>query len=427
MSQGSLIARIRQYFTNDSLPPDLKLSKDAVVSLTIHAFFQFGASMSGLFLNLYLWRLTGDFTINAVYNMINFAITPIAFAIGGLIAKKHDRMVVYRLGISFFAVFYLLVILTGEAVPQYYIIFALLNGIAGGFYWTGYLVLQYDVSTERNRIRYLAINTITFNLAGLAGPALAGLIIHQMDGLQGYILIFVFAFLMFVLAAIISMKIKATINHHRTYYLKYVGIVMKKHLNWTAGLFSFLFLGLFQGVMLFLPNIMLFRALDREDWVGYFLVLFSAITVVMGYIISKTAKEEYIRKYIFFSTCGVVIGAFLLLIEVKLWSVVIFMIIYSICTPLITNSLTSHFYRSITALPLKGQLKVEAVVMRELFLNIGRVCAIILLIVFASDLDSIWLPIIIILMATAQFLILVCIRKESNKVVPISSSSKRSL
>ena len=204
MSQGSLVARIKQYFTSDSLPLDLRLSKDAIVSLTIHAFFQFGASMSGLFLNLYLWRLTGDFTINAVYNMINFAITPVAFAVGGLVAKRLDRMVVYRLGISFFAIFYLLVIITGEAVPQYYIIFALLNGIAGGFYWTGYLVLQYDVSTERNRIRYLAINTITFNLAGLAGPALAGLIIHQMDGLQGYIFIFVIAFIMFVLAAIIS-------------------------------------------------------------------------------------------------------------------------------------------------------------------------------------------------------------------------------
>ncbi|HIW31991.1 MAG TPA: hypothetical protein IAA29_04310, partial [Candidatus Paenibacillus intestinavium] len=73
------------------------------------------------------------------------------------------------------------------------------------------------------------------------------------------------------------------------------------------------------------------------------------------------------------------------------------------------------------------QLKVEAVVMRELFINIGRVCTIILLIVFANDLDSIWLPIIIVVMASSQFLILLCIRKEPQEVVNLSASSKSSL
>lgn len=422
MAQDSLVARLKNRFTNQAIPTDLKLSKDAIVSLIIHACFQFGASMSGLFLNLYLWRLTGDFTINAVYNMINFAITPIAFAVGGLIAKKMDRMVLYRLGIMLHAIFYLLVVLAGTAVPQYYILFAVIGGIASGFYWTGYIVLQYDVSNERNRLRYLAFNMIAFNSAGLVGPALAGFIIQRMNALTGYIIIFMLAFIMFVVAAIISMRIKAIENHHRTYYLKYVGLLMKKNRQWLGGLFSFFFLGLFQGIMLFLPNILLFRALNREDLVGFFGVLFAAIVVGTGFVISRKAREEHARKYIFYSISCVVGASCMLLFGVELWSVIVFMVVYSIGNPLLLNSLTSQYFRSISQLPLKGQLRVEAVVVRELFLNVGRVIAIAVLIIFASDLESIWLPIIMVTMASAQFFIMFCLPKKRKGVEHVTSA-----
>lgn len=412
MSQWNFIARIRRNFSNPSIPPDQRLSREAMISLIIHASFQFGASMSGLFLNLYLWRLTQDFTVNAVYNIVNFGMTPFAFALGGLIAKKLDRMVVYRLGIMLSAAFYLLVILAGESVPNYYILFALLNGISSGFYWTGYLILQYDVSTDRNRVRYLAINMITFNSAGLVGPALAGSIIARMDGLEGYIMIFMIAFIMFVIAAIISTKIKAIVSHHKTYYLKYVGLVMKKNKLWMYSLCSFFIFGLFQGIMLFLPNILLFQALEREDLVGYFGVLFSGITVATGYVISRKAQKEQARKYIMYSTICIVAASCLLVIDIKLWSVIIFMIVFSTCNPLSVNSMTSYFYRLISGLPLKGQLKVESVVMREAFLNGGRIVAITILILLASDLQSKWLAIVIAIMAAAQFLILLLVRPE---------------
>lgn len=422
MSQWSLIAKIRQRFSSSPVPPDQRLGREAIISLIIHASFQFGASMSGLFLNLYLWRLTEDFTINAIYNIVNFAMTPFAFAVGGLIAKKLDRMVVYRLGIMLCAAFYLLVIITGESVPDYFILFALLNGISSGFYWTGYLILQYDVSTDRNRVRYLAINMVTFNSAGLAGPALAGSIISRMEGLQGYLTIFMFAFVMFVVAAIISTRIKAIVSHHKAYYLKYVGLVMKKNKLWLYSLCGFFVFGLFQGIMLFLPNILLFQAVEREDLVGYFGVLFSGITVATGYVISRRAQKEQARKYILYATIAVVLAASMLLIEVKLWSVIIFMVVFSVCNPLTVNSMTSYFYRLISGLPLKGQLKVESVVMREAFLNAGRVVAISILIMLATDLQSIWLAIVILAMAAAQFLLLLFIRPEQAEQAETAAS-----
>ncbi|WP_028611748.1 MFS transporter [Paenibacillus harenae] len=397
------------------LAPEQRLGKDAVTALMIHCCFQFGASMSGLFLNLYLWRLTQDLVVNGVYNIVVFLVTPPAFAIGGWIAKKRDRMVTYRLGIVMIAVFYLFVVIAREQVAQYYIWFAIFNGLAAGLYWTGYLVIQYDVSTEANRIRFLAMNMVFFNSAGLAGPALAGFIIQRNEGLQGYIFIFTLAFVMFLIAAIVSLRIPMVPTHHKAYYLKLMGIVMSRNKRWLKALYSFFVLGLFQGIMLFLPNILLFQTVGREDWVGYLGVFFSSLTVATGYVISRKAQKEHVRKYVLLSTTGVAIGSGLLLIQVEFWSVATFMILFSICNPLAINTLTSYYYRLIGSLPLKGQLRVESVVMRELFLNVGRVVSITLLIVLAGDLHSSWLPVILFAMAVLQYLLILCIKERGNE------------
>lgn len=425
MSTQQLWRKMSSKFSNPDLPRELRLTGEAKLSLIIHAFFQLGASMAGMFLNIYLWRLTEDLTINAMFNVINFAVGPFIFALGGYIAKRFDRMLVYRLGIVLNAIFYLLVIIVGERVPDYYILFAILTGIAGGFYWVGYLILQYDVSTDQNRVRYLAINMITFNSAGLLGPFLAGTIIQRMDGLQGYITIFIIAFIMFVLASVVSMRIKATIGEKRAYYLKYMGIVMKKNRTFVKGLVAFTFLGLFQGIMLFLPNILLFQALGREDFVGYLTVLFSLIIVAMGFVISKFAKKDNTKLYVLLTTISITLAASLLLFGISLWTVITFMVVHSFSNPLLLNSLTSYYYRIMGKLPLKGGLKTESVVAREFFLNTGRCLGILMIVIFAKDLTSISIPIIILVMAALQLLIVLCIPKsEASYEVKLSPQTE---
>lgn len=366
------------------LPEDKRLSRDAVVSLFIHFCFQFGASMSGIFLTLYLWRLTESLWINGMYYIFNYAIAPLAFALGGLIIKRKDRMVTYRIGIALIAIFYLLVVFAQEKVVDYYILFGIFAGSASSFYWAGYLTLMYDVSTEQNRIRYLAINMIVFTLAGLIGPALAGIIIRYNEGLQGYTIVFSIAFFMFLIATLGSFKIKTAVSHHKAYYLKFVGLLMNKNKQWSKSLFGFLVLGLFQGIMLFLPNILLFQIVGREDLVGYLGVLYATLSIITGFVLTKYGREDRTKLFLIVSTLGFIIGTLFIIWQLSLISVVLFMVLYSICAPLQGNTITSVYFRIIGALPLKGQLRVESVVMRETFVNVGRVISIFTLILLTK-------------------------------------------
>ncbi|MEK8126916.1 MFS transporter [Paenibacillus filicis] len=387
-----------------AIPPDKQLSREAGVSLFIHFCFQFGASMSGVFLTLYLWRLTQSMAINGIYFAVNYMTIAAAFVLGGWLIKRKDRMVVYRIGIAMNAIFYLAVVFAGERVATFYVLFAICNGIASAFYWVGYLTLMYDVSTDRNRIRYLAVNTITFTLGGLIGPALAGFLIRSNDGLQGYTLVFGTACAMFLIASIGSLRIQSKSSHHKTYYLKYTNLLLRKHRRWTKSLLSFFTLGLQQGIMLFLPNILLFRIVGREDIVGYLGVLFAGLSIGAGFFISRFGTEERSRAFILYTSIGFVIGALCLQADISLTTVLIFMIIYSLCSPVQGNTVSSYFYRLIGDLPLRGELRVESIVLREISMNTGRVVSILSFVVISESFGFEWLPWIVLGGALLQFL-----------------------
>ena len=398
-----------------AVDPSRRLSGEAVLTIGINSLFQFGASMAGLFLNLYLWRLTEDLVVNGTYNIIVFLLTPVGFLAGAWLAKKTDRLVSYRAGIMLTALFYLLVILAGTAVVRHYIWFAIFSGFASGMYWTASLVLMYEVSTAANRIRFLGLNATFFNLAGLAGPAVAGTIIGIMEGLTGYLVTFSLSLVLFVAAAVISLRIRPAETRHKAFYMNLVPLAIRRRPAWLKSLLAFFLWGLFQGITLFLPNIMLYRTVGREDWVGYLTIFFSGLVILSSVTISRFGREHLGRLYVLLSSVGVAAGAAFLFIDFKFWTVAVFMVMFSLGNPLMQNTLSNGYYRQIALLPLKGQLRNEAVVLRETFLNAGRVLSIVALLVFADNLESAMLPAVLFAAALTQTLIFFLVENPARQ------------
>ncbi|CAH0117833.1 MULTISPECIES: MFS transporter [unclassified Paenibacillus] len=385
------------------LPPDKKLSKEAKVSIAIHGLYQLGASMAGVFLSLYLWRLTEDIFVNGMYNIILYFVSPIVFMLGGWIAKTKDRLLVYRLGIVFTVLFYLLVLIAREKVVEYMPVFAVLNGIANSFYWLGYLTLMYDVSTNRNRIRYLGMNSVLFNFAGLAGPALAGFLISLSQGLNGYVVVFGIAFVMFFLTALGSFRLKSKSSLHRKYYLHLVPKIMKRDKRWLKSLCGWLVIGLLQGTMLFLPNILLYNELKQESLVGYTGVFLTGLVIASSYVLTRIGNEHSARKYMAAAALGFTFGSLLLFMHTSVWTVLVFLALYSIFNPVQGNTYSAYTYRIIGNLPLKDNVRVETIILRETFLNTGRICSIVIFLSFASNLEAGAIPWILLAVSLIQF------------------------
>lgn len=392
-----------------------KLSSDAKITLSVHGLYMLGSSMAGIFLNLYLWRLTEDLFINGMYQIIAYVVSPFLLAYVGKIAKVRDRLFVYRIGIAATSLFYLLVVLAQEMVVDYAYVFAVLNGVVNAFYWLGYLALMYDVSTDENRVKFLGFNLMMVNTASLIGPSFAGFMISRSEGLSGYVIIFTIAFILFMVATVGSFKLKSFVSHHKTYYLKFTNLLLRKNKPWRKTLIGWFIFGLLNGTMLFIPNILLYHVFQHESTVGYIGAIFTGIIVITGYMLARYAKEHQVRAYMGFGALGYVLAASLLLIDITAFTVITFLVIYSICFPTQLNAYSAYYYRVVGRLPLKGSLRIETIVLREISLNMGRILSILGLIMFTTELTSLWLPIVIVAASALQFLFLWVIDREALK------------
>jgi YQGE family putative transporter len=74
--------------------------------------------------------------------------------------------------------------------------------------------------------------------------------------------------------------------------------------------------------------------------------------------------------------------------------------------------MTSNYFELIAKLPLKGELKVEGVVVRELFINPGRVISILALVVFSGDFNGSSIPWILFGATLTQFFIIWLVQKD---------------
>ncbi|MEI7026097.1 MFS transporter [Paenibacillus sp. y28] len=392
-----------QRLRRDTVPPGQKYSKEAVIALTIHWCFMFGNSMSGVFLVLYLWRLTGDLTMSAVYNVTTYVMTIVIFAYGGWLAKRKDRLFTCRLGIFLISLFYLAVVLAGEEIVRWYVLFAMVQGLAGSFYWVSYITLQYDVSTDENRARFLAINFNVTTSASLMGPALAGFLISRFQGLHGYVLVFGLAFVMYLVAFLISFRMKLDSSHHRTYYLRLMGQVMRREPKFTRALISWFVFGLLQGVMLFLPNILLYTVVPKENVIGYLGVGFSLLSILVSSVLARVGGGELQLRYLVLSLAGLSAGALLLNWDMTLVTVLIFITLHAVNNPVQNNLVGTHYYQLIGKLPLKGVIRIETVVIREAFLNVGRICSIGIMLLLTSDVQGIGMALTLLFIALLQF------------------------
>ncbi|MCI3923034.1 MFS transporter [Paenibacillus sp. TRM 82003] len=378
---------------------------EAKITLFNHGIFQFGNALSVVLVNLYLWRLTNDLWINGAFNFITLISAPLATMYIGRIAKLKDRLFAYRSGIFLTALFYLFIVLAGERMVDYYIFFAVLKGVSTSFYWLGHFTMITDVTDNANRHKYLGWNLIITNVAMLAGPAAAGLILDLAGGMNGYTYVYLLAFAMFAYATVNSLKMKRRPTHHRTYYLKYSIAMMRKHPAFGRSLWGWFVFGLPQGVLSYIPAILLFEAVPRESFVNYMNVLFFSVTIASSYALARRGRTERNADYLRYAALGFLVGSIPLFFGIELWTVVAFMLLFSLVKPLQNNAYTSFYYKLSGELPLGAHFRIEAVVLREVFTNAGRAAGVIALMITTSYVSADALTWVLTIVAALQLAI----------------------
>jgi YQGE family putative transporter len=378
------------------------MKREAATVLAMHGLFIFGSSVSLTFFNIYFLRLSESFALNLIYNALMYLFTPPGFWIGGWLAKRFDRLWTFRLSLLVYMVFFVCVLTFGDGIVRGYGWIALIHGLAQGFYWAGYLVLQYDVSSGGNRMRYVGISAVVLTIANFIGPLAGGRLIASGAGLTGYLYAFAATFGLFAVVFALSFLVGPKPARLRRFLPGMARLMARRQPQWARMLILWFFSGFLEGLLLFIPALLLYDVFAEEQAVSIALAATALVSTASNWLLVRFGRMERARRYMMLSSFGIGLGTLLLAVGNGAVPVVAFLVIVALLNPLYHNTFVSRFFQETERLPLSGSFRVESVVIYESLLNFGRIVPIAAMLPFADSLHSNALWIVLLFAGLAQ-------------------------
>jgi YQGE family putative transporter len=353
----------------------MDINRDLIFLLVIGGLYSLGIFLSNTFVNVYLWKQAGDYITIAMYNLAIYLFQPITFILAGKTAKKIDRIIVLRLGVIFLSVFFMSVLMIGEKAATYNFILGSLLGIGYGFYWLAFDVLTFEITEPDTRDFFNGFLGVLQSFGGMIGPLIAGFIIAKMSDDTGYTTIFTISLILFVCAVACSFFLN---RRQAEGNFQFKRILEERHhnKNWNRILYAHTFQGLREGIFLFVITIWVFLVTGSELSLGMFNLLLSGLSLVFYFVATKIIKPARRKKAILIGGAMLYFSIYIILFNTTYMQLLIYAVIIGIAYPVINVPYVSLTYDVIGKARKAKELRVEYIVVRELFLNIGRVVSI---------------------------------------------------
>ncbi|ENH97482.1 MFS superfamily transporter protein [Gracilibacillus halophilus YIM-C55.5] len=383
---------------------NIPVNRDLVLLLTIGGLYSLATFLSNTFVNVFLWKQSGEYIDIALYNLFVYLLQPTAFLAAGKLAKKVDRTMIIRLGVIVLSLFYITVLVVGDVASQIPMLLGAILGIGSGFYWLAFNVLTFEVTEPETRDFFNGSLGTLQSFGNMIGPIFAGYIITQMDNFKGYSLIFFLSFVLFVLAVVCSFflkKRKAT-GH---FYFRKVLKEKKRNSNWKNILYAHVFQGLREGLFIFIIAIWVFVVTGSEFKLGTFNFVLAFCSFIGYFVIVRLINKEKRATAIFIAGITLYVAISIFIFYTTYTTLVIYAIVIGFAYPIFNVPFVSLTYDVIGKSKNARELRIEYVIIRELFINVGRVCAIGLFLVCVLMFDPVVvIPILLLTLGSGNFI-----------------------
>lgn len=358
----------------------MDITKDLVLLLVVGGLYSLSIALSNTFVNVYLWKQSGSYMDLAIYNLSVVVMQPITFILAGRLAKKIDRVIVLRIGVIFLALFFIAVLLFGEKSDDYLVVLGGLLGIGYGFYWLAFNVLTFEITEPETRDFFNGFMGALSSSGGIIGPITAGFIITRFTSNIGYTIIFAISLALFSAAVVTSFFLKRRPSSGRYLFVK-VFQERKINHNWKLVTNAHLLQGIREGTFVFIISVYLFVATNNELALGTYGMIHAGTAFIMYSVATKLIKKDKRKKVMILGGVILYVAIFLIFIDPTYIRLLIYGVIIGIAYPLMLVPYSSITYDVIGKSRNAAELRIEYVVVKELFLNSGRVISILLFII----------------------------------------------
>ncbi|MBM7717621.1 YQGE family putative transporter [Bacillus thermophilus] len=390
---------------------DVEVPKDLALLLFIGGLYSLSIALSNTFVNIFLWKQSGKFLDIGIYNLAIVVMQPLTFILAGRWAKKVDRVIVLRIGVIFLALFFMVVLFLGAGAERHLVMLGSLLGIGYGFYWLAYNVLTFEITEPETRDLFNGFLGTLSSAGGVIGPISAGFIITRFESNAGYTLIFAISLALFALAVIFSFFIKRR-PARGVYCFFRVLKERKNNPNWRYITNAHFLQGLRDGTFIFIISVFVFIATGSELALGTFGFINSGIAFI-AYTLAGRFIYNSLRKKAMLIGGFILYGAiFLIVFNFSYPRLLLYAAVIAIAYPIMLVPYFSMTYDVIGKSWKAAEMRVEYVVVKEVFLNSGRIVSVlsfIAAVVFFQDEKSI--PILLMLIGTGHTLAALLLQK----------------
>lgn len=401
---------------------DVEVNRDLLLLLTVGGLYTLAIALSNTFVNIYLWKQTQDFFSLGLYNLAIVILQPLTFVVAGKLAKQIDRSILLRIGVGTLALFFITVLVAGEKSSNYIFLIGGLLGTGYGFYWLSFNLLTFEITEPETRDFFNGFLGLLTSFSGMIGPIAAGYIISHMKKWDGYTFVFFLSLTLFTIAVVVSFFLTKRECDGR-YELLNVIKEREYDKNWARITIAHFCQGLREGTFLFVVSVYVYLASGSELALGQYGLVNSAVSFVCYYIVARTLKKKWRKQAILVGGIILYAAVFLVVFNVTYVKLLIYAACIAIAYPILLVPYGSMTYDVIGRAKNAREWRVEYVVVRELWLNGGRIVSVgsflIAVSLFPAE-ES--LPFLLLILGAGHFLIYFAIRNVKYDDEPLEKT-----
>ena len=274
-----------------------KINTPQIKKLLIsHAAFSFSRQIFGIFMSLYIWKLTSNIANIAIFNIVFLLTHTIFFTYFAKFLKNNKANLIKRIGLLGLIFTYLLVFYLGENSINNLIFLALLLGLFNSMYWISYHTQNFDITHTKNRGHYAGAEKAVKIISTLLAPLVGGLLISfNVFGL-GYGNIFILGAIMQIISLVFgnsTFRSTDKISYHPFLTLKKLWSDKdQKKLLFSQTLSAFGYARATEQILM----IFLFIILGKELHVGGLLTFFACFSIISTYLIGRHINYNHLKS-----------------------------------------------------------------------------------------------------------------------------------
>jgi MFS family permease len=346
------------------------VERESRLYLLMMALYTFGSTMSGLFINVFIWKLHSSFTLLAVYSMIYSLVVVLSFPLCAKLARRRSPMASLRLGILCFIVTYALVLYLKELSGDFIWLIGFGIGLGSSFFAIGMHMQALDSTRDAGRDRFLYLSNLLNSLAGIAAPLVSGFLIDRFTGMTGYYFVFSTTLVWYLLAVLVSMRIKGKFIAKES---QLWNVWKKPSREWRGMYWITMGSGFVEGVyQTFLITMMGYAIVQNELSLGGIATFAAVVSVLTSLVLSKVSKPEYRFRIYALGALLVCASSVWLSLQMVFAALVVYTVLSNVGMNLISTSFYAWTYASFEKDPEYEARRLDYVVIREIPLGVGR-------------------------------------------------------